>query len=69
MINYPDIDWHDQCKICLKAINTSHCAKNQGFMEKLNTMKNEYIGDLEFECEYFSPDKRKINLKQNEGNE
>ena len=29
-------------------------------MEKLNTMKNDYIGDLEFECEYFSPDKAKI---------
>ena len=60
MINYPEIIWTEQCLFCLKALNTTYCSMNQGFIEKLKKMKQEYRGDIEFECEYFSPDNKKL---------
>lgn len=62
MIDYPEIDWTNQCEVCLKALNTSHCIENQGFMKSLQD-KN-YRGTLEFECEFFSPDLVKLTKKE-----
>ena len=60
------IHWPKQCEYCSKSWTTEHCARNQSFMRKLNGMYNEYLGSLEFKCDYFTPDKEKIKDKQNE---
>lgn len=59
MINYPEIYWPEQCEYCYKALNTSHCVRNQGFMKKLQGMYKEYLGTVEFKCDYFSLDPAK----------
>lgn len=64
MINYPNIYWPEQCKFCLRALNTTYCGKNQAFMKKLESMYHEYIGKVEFECDYFSVDKKKLEESQ-----
>ena len=64
MINYPDIMWIDQCDVCLRALNTSHCIENQGFMKLLQDKFLDYRGTLEFECEFFSPDLVKLTKKE-----
>jgi hypothetical protein len=64
MFGYDNIDWTTQCEYCLKAINTTHCAKNDSFIKKLIDMKNEYRGNVSFECEFFVIDK--LKLKENE---
>jgi hypothetical protein len=33
-------------------------------MRKLNGMYQEYLGSLEFKCDYFTPDLEKIKEKQ-----
>jgi hypothetical protein len=33
-------------------------------MEKLKGMYNEYLGSLEFKCDYFTPDLDKIEEEQ-----
>lgn len=63
------IYWPEQCKYCLKALNTTYCGKNQAFMKKLNSMYREYIGTVEFKCDYFSLDKAVINTQENNENE
>lgn len=60
MIDNPNIYWPEQCKFCLRALNTTYCDKNKAFMKKLESMHREYIGKVEFECEYFSVDKMKL---------
>lgn len=60
------IHWPKQCEYCSKSWTTEHCARNQSFMRKLNGMYNEYLGSLEFKCDYFTPDQEKIKDKQNE---
>lgn len=64
MINYPEIDWPEQCKFCLRALNTTHCDRNQAFMKKLNNMYHEYLGKIEFKCDYFSVDEKKLKKNQ-----
>ena len=49
---------------CSKSWTTEHCARNQSFMRKLNGMYQEYLGSLEFKCDYFTPDLDKIKEKQ-----
>jgi hypothetical protein len=34
------------------------------FMEKLKGMYHEYLGSLEFKCDYFTPDLDKIEEEQ-----
>ena len=60
------IHWPKQCDYCSKSWTTEHCARNQSFMRKLNGMYNDYLGSLEFKCDYFTPDKEKIKDRQNE---
>lgn len=60
------IYWPEQCQYCSKSWTTEHCGRNQTFMRKLNGMYQEYLGSLEFKCDYFTPDKEKIKDKQNE---
>ena len=62
MINNPNIYWPEQCKFCLRALNTTYCDRNQTFMQKLQTVndKNFYKGNLEFICKFFALDKAKI---------
>ena len=63
MINNPNIYWPEQCKFCLRALNTTYCDKNQTFMKKLEGMYHEYVGTVEFKCDYFSVDKKKLEEK------
>lgn len=65
MINYPDINWQEQCKFCSKGINTTYCFKNQSLIEQLQKLSN-YRGTIDFECEYFALDKTKTNNENNE---
>ena len=58
------IHWPNQCEYCSKSWTTEHCDRNQSFMRKINGMYNEYLGSLEFKCDYFTPDKEKINDKK-----
>lgn len=58
------IYWSEQCKYCKKSWTTEHCGRNQSFMRKLNGMYQEYLGSLEFKCDYFVPDLEKIKEKQ-----
>lgn len=58
------IYWPEQCQYCSKSWTSEHCARNQSFMRKINGMYNEYLGSLEFKCDYFTPDKDKINAKK-----
>jgi hypothetical protein len=58
------IYWPEQCQYCSKSWTTEHCARNQSFMRKLNGMYQEYLGSLEFKCDYFTPDLDKIKEKQ-----
>ena len=60
-INGTYIYWSDQCKYCSKAWSTEYCDRNQMFMEKLKGMYHEYLGSLEFKCDYFTPDLYKID--------
>lgn len=62
MIDYPEIDWQEQCRFCSRGLNTTYCDRNQAFMQKLQTVndKNFYKGNLEFICEFFALDKTKI---------
>lgn len=59
-INGAFIHQSEQCQYCSKSWTTEHCARNQSFMRKLNGMYSEYLGSLEFKCDYFTPDKDKI---------
>lgn len=59
------IYWPEQCQYCSKSWTTEHCGRNQSFMRKLNGMYQEYLGSLEFKCDYFAPDEEKIKDKQN----
>lgn len=61
MIGHPEIYWHEQCQYCQRSINTSHCNRNQNFMKKLKSMYNEYLGTVEFRCDYFHKDPLKNN--------
>jgi hypothetical protein len=61
MIGEPSIYWPEQCQFCLRALNTSHCDRNQAFMRKLDSMNREYLGTVEFKCDYFSVDKQKLD--------
>ena len=72
MKNYPDIYWNEQCKYCKryheKSANTEFgrsinedCQRNQAFMQKLKGMYNEYLGTLDFKCDYFILDEDKYN--------
>ena len=58
------IYWPEQCKYCSRSWTTEHCARNQSFMRKLNGMYQEYLGTVEFKCDYFVPDLDKIKEKQ-----
>lgn len=58
------IYWSEQCQYCSKSWTTEHCSRNQSFMRKLNGMYQEYLGSLEFKCDYFTPDLDKIKEKQ-----
>lgn len=60
------IYWPEQCEYCSKSRTTEHCTRNQSFMRKLNGMCYDYLGSLEFKCDYFTPDKEKIKDKRNE---
>ena len=60
------IYWPEQCEYCSKSWTTEHCARNQSFMRKLKGMYQEYLGTLEFRCDYFTPDKEKIKDKRSE---
>ena len=62
MIDYPEIDWQEQCKFCSRGLNTTYCDRNQAFMQKLQSInkKDFYRGNLEFVCDYFVLDKVKI---------
>jgi hypothetical protein len=69
MIGNPDIYWPEQCNYCLRSINTTHCNRNQAFMTKLKSMYSEYLGTVEFVCDYFTVDKLKlVNLCEKEQN-
>ena len=69
MKDYTNIYWAEQCNYCLKSINTTHCSRNQAFIKKLSSMYNEYLGTVEFACDYFTVDKRKlIELCESEKN-
>jgi hypothetical protein len=57
------IYWPEQCQYCSKSWTTEHCGRNQTFMRKLNGMYHEYLGSLEFKCDYFTPDEEKIKDK------
>lgn len=59
------IYWPEQCEYCSKSQTTEHCARNQSFMRKLNGMYHDYLGSLEFKCDYFTPNKEKIQDKRN----
>ena len=65
-INGTYIYWSDQCKYCSKSWTTKYCVRNQMFIDKLKGMYNEYLGSLEFKCDYFTPDLDKIE-EQNKG--
>lgn len=54
------IYWPEQCKYCSKSWTSEHCARNQSFMRKLKGMYQEYLGSLEFKCDYFTPDFTKL---------
>lgn len=43
--------------------NVEHFALRQksSIMCKLDSMNNEYLGTVEFKCDYFSVDKRKLD--------
>lgn len=64
MIGNPEIYWPEQCKFCLRALNTTYCDRNQAFMKKLDNMYHEYLGTVEFKCDYFSVDKKKLEESQ-----
>lgn len=64
MIDHPEIYWPEQCKFCLRALNTTYCDRNQAFMKKLDSMCHEYIGTVDFKCDYFSVDKNKLEKYQ-----
>lgn len=64
-VNGTYIYWSDQCKYCSKSWTTEPCVRNQMFMKKLKGMYHEYLGSLEFKCDYFIPDLDKIEEKQN----
>lgn len=66
MIDHPEIYWPEQCKFCLRALNTTYCDRNQAFMKKLNSMYHEYLGTVEFKCDYFSVDKREMEKLKTE---
>lgn len=66
-VNGTWIYWSDQCKYCSKSWTTEYCVRNQMFMEKLKGMYHEYLGSLEFKCDYFTPDLDKIEEEQNKG--
>lgn len=68
-INGVFIHWPEQCNYCLRALNTTYCGKNQAFMKKLDSMNHEYVGTVDFVCDYFTLDKEKIKDKQNEEND
>lgn len=69
MIEHPEIHWTEQCDYCQKSINTTHCNKNQTFMQKLKSMYKEFIGTLEFKCDYFKLDERELKRRNNDANE
>ena len=60
------IYWPEQCQYCSKSWTTEYCDLNQSFMRKLKDigMYQEYLGSLEFKCDYFTPDLDKIKEKQ-----
>ena len=64
-VNGTWIYWSEQCKYCSKSWTTEYCDLNQMFMEKLKGMYHEYLGSLEFKCDYFTPDLDKIEEKRN----
>lgn len=64
MTDHPEIYWNEQCLYCLRALNTTYCDRNQVFMKKLDSMYNEYLGTVDFKCDYFSVDKKKLEKYQ-----
>ena len=63
------IHWPEQCQCCSKSWTTEYCDRNQSFMKKLNGMYQEYLGTVEFKCDYFVPDLEKIKENQECGDE
>lgn len=60
MIDYPEIDWKEQCLFCLKGLNTTYCTVNQDAIEALKKITEKCRGTIEFTCDYFSPDKKRL---------
>ena len=72
MKGYTDIYWSEQCKYCKryyeKSTNTEYnriinedCQRNQAFIQKLRGTYNDYLGTLDFKCDYFILDEDKYN--------
>lgn len=53
MIDYPEIDWKEQCLFCLKGLNTTYCTVNQDAIEALKKVTEKCRGTIEFTCDYF----------------
>ena len=72
MKGYPDIYWPEQCKYCkrlqiedlnseLGKIISKDCTRNKIFIEKLRGEYFDYLGTLDFRCDYFVLDEDKYN--------
>lgn len=59
MNSYKWIYWYDQCKYCKNQNKTDSCERNQKFMRTLNNMYHNYLGTVDFKCDYFQIDEEK----------
>ena len=59
------IYWKDQCMYCKNKYRTDVCFRNMEFMKKLNSMWKEYIGTVNFKCDYFENNEEDYNVLKN----